>query len=185
MDQQGHHHLFLKRPFLPRSARVIIIIIIITYISLRKLIDCKFAKINSHLSNKNVLSSFLNESLLREESFILAGGVRHLPRYEAPSTYLEHCSFRVQTKLICVIFYTFSSSPCPYPSPTTSTFLQADTQSFPLLHVPHAHTISIYHASPPQPRSEHPKDYTRPHFASYHKLTKETLIDGHRINSEQ
>ena len=26
---------------------------------------------------------------------------------------------------------------------------------------------SIYHASPPQPRSEHPKDCVRPHFVSY------------------
>ena len=49
--------------------------------------------------------------------------------------------------------------------PTTSTFLQANTQSSPLL-VPNAQTISLYHASPPQPRSEHPKDCTRPHFTS-------------------
>ena len=42
--------------------------------------------------------------------------------------------------------------------------------------VPHAHTTSIYHASPPQPRSEHPKDCTRPHFASYPSETHHTSI---------
>ena len=45
-----------------------------------------------------------------------------------------------------------------YLTPLPTTFLQADTQSSPFLYVPHAQTTSIYHASPLQPRSEHPKD---------------------------
>ena len=48
-------------------------IIIITYISPRKLIKTANVPQVSHLSNKNVLSSFLKEFLLREGSFSLAG----------------------------------------------------------------------------------------------------------------
>ena len=60
-----HHHLFLKRPFLPRSARA-----------------------------------------------------RRLPRYEASPHIPENCPFRVQTKLVHVIFYTFP--PClPTPAHTS------------------------------------------------------------------
>ena len=60
-NHHHHHHLFLKRPFLTRSARV-----------------------------------------------------RRLPRYEASPHIPEHRTFRVQTKLVRVFFYTFS--PCP-PTP--------------------------------------------------------------------
>ena len=58
-------HLFLKRPFLPRSARV-----------------------------------------------------RRLPRYEASPHIPEYCPFLVQTKLIRVFFYTFSSC-LPTPAHTS------------------------------------------------------------------
>ena len=43
-------------------------------------------------------------------------------------------------------------------------------------YLPHAQTTSIYQTSLPQPRSEHPKDYTRPHFASYLSETHHTSI---------
>ena len=79
-----HHHLFLKRLFLPRSARV-----------------------------------------------------RRFSRYEVSPHIPEHYPFRVQTQLIHIILHTFSpKSSCPYPAhltPATTTFLQADTQSSPLL----------------------------------------------------
>ena len=105
-----HHHLFLKRPFLPSSARV-----------------------------------------------------RRFSRYEASPHIHEHCPFTVQTKLIRIILHTFSPS-LPAPTctshPTTTTFLQADTQSSP---IPHAQTTSIYHASPPQPCSEHLKKTVQIH----------------------
>ena len=52
-------------------------------------------------------------------------------------TYIpEHCPFKVQTELIHVIFTHSLQVFLPLPlffSPTTSTFLQADTQSSPLL----------------------------------------------------
>ena len=43
-------------------------------------------------------------------------------------------------------------------------------------YIPHAQTTLIYHASPPQLRSEHPKDCTRPHFSSYPSETHHTSI---------
>ena len=45
----------------------------ITNISPRNIIPLQMRKCNGHLSNKNGLSNFLNEFLLREESFNLAG----------------------------------------------------------------------------------------------------------------
>ena len=53
---------------------IIIIINIIMNISPRKLIqEPQMRSCSSHLSNKNVLSSFRNESKLNDGSFILAG----------------------------------------------------------------------------------------------------------------
>ena len=51
-------------------------------------------------------------------------------------------------------------------TPAATTFLQADTQSSPLLRST-CQTTSIYHASPPQPHSEPSKDCTNPHCAFY------------------
>ena len=111
LDHHHHHHhpLFLKRPFLPRSARV-----------------------------------------------------RRFSRYEATPHVPEHCPFRMQTKLICIICYTFSPS-LPAPTRTShpchhhiSTGRHPIISTF-MFHMPKPNL----HASPPQPRSEHPKDCTR------------------------
>ena len=57
-----------------QNCNSIIIIIIIMNISPRKLIqEPQMRSCSSHLSNKNVLSSFRNESKLNDGSFILAG----------------------------------------------------------------------------------------------------------------
>ena len=55
-------------------------------------------------------------------------------------------------------------------TPATTTFLQADTQCL-YSHVPHAQTTSIYHASPPQPRSEHIK--------TVQDITSLPILQGH------
>ena len=69
--------------------------------------------------------------------------------------------------------FTLKSLPASVPlhfSPKTSTFLQANTHSYVL----DAQTISICHASLPQPHSKHPKDCTKPNFASYPTTTVRT-----------
>ena len=68
-------------------------------------------------------------------------------------------------------------------TPATTTFLQADTQSSPLFNAPHAHTTSIYHASPPQPCSVPPKDCTNPHCASYPAAAPRTSISPSSVPS--
>ena len=94
--------------------------------------------------------------------------VTHFSRYEASPHIPEHGPFRVQTKLNHIILYTFSPS-LPAPTRTSNpSHHHISTGWHPInLHsyVPHAQTTSIYHASPPRPNSEHPKDCTRPHFA--------------------
>ena len=61
-------------PLLGRDPQIIIIIIIIMNISPRKLIqEPQMRSCSSHLSNRNVLSNFRNESKLKDGSFILAG----------------------------------------------------------------------------------------------------------------
>ena len=66
--------------------------------------------------------------------------------------------------------------PLPTPlTPATTTFLQP-TPNHLRSYVPHAQTTSIYHASPLLPRSEHPKDSTRPHSACYPSETHHTSI---------
>ena len=82
--------------------------------------------------------------------------VRRFSRYEASPHIPENYPFRVQIQLIYIILHTFSPSIPTLPAhltPATTTFLQADPNH---LHsyVPHAQTTSIYHASPPQRRSE-------------------------------
>ena len=63
--------------------------------------------------------------------------------------------FRVQKQLIHIILHTFSPSlPAPTPATQPSPLL-----GHTIIYAPHAQTISIYHASPPQPRSQPPKDY--------------------------
>ena len=50
-------------------------------------------------------------------------------------------------------------------------------------YTPHAQTTSIYHASPPQPRSQPPKDCTNPHCASYPSATPCTSISPSSVPS--
>ena len=96
------------------------------------------------------------------------------PWYEASPHIPEHCPFRVQTKLICVTFLSKSSCPCPHISPLPPTHFYRPTSNHLHSYVPHAKTISIYHALPLQPHSEHPKDCTRPHFSSYPSETHQS-----------
>ena len=100
---------------------------------------------------------FLNRSFLP-----CSARVRHLPRYEASPHIPEHYSFRVQTKLIRVIFHTFSPSLPALTLPPPPPHFNRPTPNHLHSYAPHGQTISIYHASPPQPCSEHPKDCTRP-----------------------
>ena len=60
-------------------------------------------------------------------------------------------------------------------TPATTTFLQADTQSSPFLRST-CQATSIYHALPPQPRSQSPKNCTNPHCTSYPSATLRTSI---------
>ena len=70
----------------------------------------------------------------------------------------------------------FTHSPSlPAPAPTLLTHhLHRQTPNHLHSYIPNAQTISIHHASPPQSCSEHPKDCTRPHFASYSSETHHT-----------
>ena len=80
--------------------------------------------------------------------------------YEASSHIPEHWLFRLQTEQFQIIIYTLSSSLSARDThfhPATSTFLQTDTQSSPLLRF-RCQTISICHASPHTPHSENLKD---------------------------
>ena len=107
-----HHHLFLKRPFPPRSAMV-----------------------------------------------------RRFSRYEASPHIPEHYPFRVQTKVIHIILYTLPKSSCSYPhiSPLPPPHFYRLMPNHLHSYVPSAQTTSIYHATPPQPCSEPPKDSTNAH----------------------
>ena len=66
-----------------------------------------------------------------------------------------------------------SKSSCPYPdiSPPPLPHFYRPTPSYLHSYVPHAQTTSIYHSSPPQPRSEHPKDCTNPYCTSLYKYS--------------
>ena len=102
--------------------------------------------------------------------------IRQLPRYEASPHIPEHCPFKLQTKLLYVIFDTFSPSlPALYSSPPPPPYFYRPTPNHLHSYVPNAQTISICHASPPQPRSEHPKNCTRLHFLSFRDTPHHTL----------
>ena len=96
----------------------------------------------------------------------------------------ENCPFRVQTKLNHIILHTFIPSLPPSTitsHPATTTFLQADTQSSPLLHstcpnhlnLPASHLILFttpHHPSPPH----------RPHHLIHTtSSTQSTLLHIH------
>ena len=102
--------------------------------------------------------------------------VRRFSRYEASPHIPEHCPFRVQTKLIRIILYTFSPSlsapthtshPCHHHI-STGRHPIISTLMFLMLKPPQS---IMPHQSPPQPCSEHPKDCTRPHFSHIHNFT--------------
>ena len=109
-----HHHLLIKSPFLPGSARV-----------------------------------------------------RRFPRYEASPHIPEHCPIRVQTKLNRVLFYTFSPS-LPVPAHTSHPrhHHHISTGRHPIISTLMFHMPKPSKSITPQPRSEHPKDCTNPHWAS-------------------
>ena len=69
-----------------------------------------------------------------------------------------------------------SSYLCPHISPLPPPHFYRPTPNHLCSYIPHARTTSIYHTSPPLPRSEHPKDCTSPHFASYPSETHHTSI---------
>ena len=69
-----------------------------------------------------------------------------------------------------------SSYPCLHISPLPPPHFYRPTPNHLCSYIPHAQTTSIYHASPLLPRSEHLKDCTRPHFASYPSETHHTSI---------
>ena len=75
-------------------------------------------------------------------------------RYEASPHIPEHYPFRVQTQLIHIILYTFSSCPYRHNSPLPKPHFYRLTPNNLHSYIPHSQTTSIYHASPPQPRSE-------------------------------
>ena len=96
----------------PCCSPTIIIIIIIMHISPRKLIqEPQMRSCISHLSNKNVLSSFRNESKLNDGSFILAE-LWHWCLVFAPShichcrSILAHCFYKDSIKNGCKIIIT-------------------------------------------------------------------------------
>ena len=74
----------------------------------------------------------------------------------------------------CHLLHTFSKSSCPYSSPPSPPHFYRPTPNHLHSNIPNAWTISIYLALPPRPRSEHSKDCTRPHFASYPSETLHT-----------
>ena len=111
VKSRHHHHLFLKRPFLPRSARV-----------------------------------------------------RRFSRYEASPHIPEPCPFRMQTKLIRIILYTFSPS---LPAPTHITrpcHHHISTGRHPIIS-----TLTFNMPKPPQ--------YTTPHHLSHALNTQKTVQD--------
>ena len=96
--------------------------------------------------------------------------VRCLPRYEASPHIPEHCPFRVQTKFIQIIFYTFSLS---LPAPTHLLLpyhLHISTGRHPIistltLHMPKPPTTKPHHLSHALNTQKTVQDFT--HFASY------------------
>ena len=82
-----------------------------------------------------------------------------------PSSSMSSSTHFLQVFLPLLLFF---SSPPPH--------FYKRTPNHPHSYVSHAQTISIYPASPPQPRSEHPKGCTRPHFTSYPSETLHTSI---------
>ena len=78
-----------------------------------------------------------------------------------------------------------SKSSCPYLhiSPLPPTHFYRPTPNHLHSYAPHAQTTSIYQASPPQPRSEPPKDYTNPHCASYPSAKPRTFISPSSVPS--
>ena len=67
-------------------------------------------------------------------------------------------------------------------TPATTTFLQADTQSSPLLCSTCPNHLNLP-ASPPHQRSVHPKDCTIPHCVSYPSATLRTSISPSSVLS--
>ena len=67
---------------------------------------------------------------------------------------------------------------CPYPHisllPPPHSYRPTSNHLY--SYAPHAQTISIYHASPPQPHSEPSNDYTNPHCAFYPSAIPHTSI---------
>ena len=130
-----HHHLVLKRPFLPCSARV-----------------------------------------------------RCFSRYEFSPHIPEHHPFRVQTRLLHILLslYTLPLS-CPYlhisPSPPP-TFLQADTQSSPLLRSTCPNHLNLpcltTSTTLPNPQKTVP---TNPHYIPYPSVTHHTSISPSSVPS--
>ena len=78
-----------------------------------------------------------------------------------------------------------SKSSCPYPhiSPLPPPHSYRLTPNHLHSYAPHAQTTSIYHASPPQPRSEPLKDCTNQHCASYPSATPRTSISPSSVPS--
>ena len=74
----------------------------------------------------------------------------------------------------CVIFYSLSKSSCPCSSPQPPPHFYRPTPNHLHSYDPYAQTISIYHASPPQPRSENTKK-TLQDLTSLNSYPSETL----------
>ena len=76
-----------------------------------------------------------------------------------------------------------SSSLYPHISPLPPPHFYRLTPNHLHSYVPHAQTTSIYPASPPQPHSVHPEEYTNPHCVSYPSATPRTSISPSSILS--
>ena len=89
-----------------------------------------------------IISHHLHHHLFLKRSFLShSARVRRFFRYEASPHIPEHCPFRVQTKLIHIILYTFSpslSAPTCTSHPRQPPHLYQPTPHFLHSHVPHA-----------------------------------------------